>query len=842
MDQNYEEKIRELEEQIRQLNEQLSKLIGEKNKTPTEKRTEFIGNHTPTRSLDKPEHQKNLTPDSERVREVLREIKNSVGKNLEKKIGVEWATRISAVLVMTTFVLISRATFFSEIFNPVSKVLFIYGFSLLFLFVGLLSKKRSILTDSIVSCGLAGIPYATYALFFLEGTQFTSISPDNTFLLLFGLGIILITELPLILVSHKRESATIAGIGLFLNYYTVALSCYGTPDLPHLTYALVTSLFIALVTFIFHILHKWFFLSWGGVISSYLTYTYVFIYLNPNTYLKIPDKPYFWISFAFLTASFIIFSTTCIIEAKRKNEYRKGIAPLVGLNSFIYFALSFYLIRVNYLEYEYIFRSIFTLFLLTFAILANLIGERYNYIFKIFAIKTFIMATLALQAYFSGEKLLVALSIECLALFLAYKRSGYEIYKWMNLFLLIFTFLWGVAYFNVSGIIRIFQYKIPIKWFSIVTSAIVLNLVGVLYEHFGDKDLYAILDIARRNSIPSFYLAILHACSASLLILLITLSSFIGDIRLPYILMFQFLLVFGFGYMTLTRALEFCSALLLVSSQITFLVGYFYFKYPLADNNYITTLSFLLAFISFLGSYVAERFFTSITHSQNDILHFIPTLFFYSISILILTTVLLNTLPPSIFLSFLALSGIGLFYLGYVNKFRGMCLSGYCLTTISAFTLMYLSSQLERSALSWEFVAPIILTSLSLILAERTIYLMTVKSEVKEKVGKALRVGFVIILLSTLMFYGYASFPRELLIFYWLFVGIVLILIGIFIQESLYRWASFFAILITILRVFFVFNYISSEIYRILNFAFSALVLLAIGWIYTKTEDVKKDE
>lgn len=842
MSENLEGKIRELEEQIKQLNEQLSKLTSGKNEVSIESSRKPVA-HTDIQKFEGNTERVKLTiSDAERLKEVFNQIKNSVGDNLEKKIGIEWATRISAVLVMTTFVLTSRATFFSEIFSPLGKVLTIYGISLLFLIFGFISKRKTILTESIISCGLAGIPYATYVLFFLRETQLFTAEIQNTHITYLGLALILISELPLILVSHKMKSPTVAGIGLFLNYYTVALSCYGSPDLIHLTYALTTSLFVAIVTFLFHILHRWFYLSWGGVIGSYLTYTYVFIYLNPHTYLKIPEKSYFWISFIFLTASFLIFSTTCIIEAKRKNEYRKGIAPLVGLNSFIYFALSFYLIRTNYLEYEYIFRSVFTFFLLTFSITAHLIGERYNYIFKIFAIKTFIMATLSLQAYFSGEKLLIALSIECLALFLAYKRSGYEIYKWMNFFLLIFTLLWGVAYINVTGTIRVFEFDVPIKWFSIITCAIVLNLVAIFYEHFGDKNLLNVDEIANKSLISSFTLALFHACSASLLILIITLSNYLADVRLPYILVFQFLLIFGLGYLTSSKALEFCSALLFLSAQITFLVGYFYFKYPLFGNSYLSALSILLAILSFLGSYVTERFFSSIAHSTRDILHLLPTISFYSMSILTSVIVLFNAFPPYLFLSILTLLGIVLFSLGHLSSLSIMSLAGYSLSCISSFSLMYMSYYLKLQALSWAFVLPIVTITFSLILAERIMYLKTRKIEIDTKIGRVLRIGFVTLLLSTLMFYGYTSIPRDLLILYWLFIGTFLILTGIFIQESLYRWASFFVMLITILRVFFVFNYISSEIYRILNFGASALVLLAIGWFYTKSEDGKKDE
>lgn len=847
MTENYEEKIRELEEQIKQLSEQLSSLIETKNKQNFDE-IQRSGIKASKENLKDEEHLEAqglpypCSPDRRRILEAIGNIKKYVGKNLERKIGLEWITEVSAVLVMTTFVLTSRATFFSEFFPLWGRIIILYGISIGFILLELFTKRKSILFDTIASCGLAGIPYATYALFFLKEIRpFTTTSYS-----IHSLGIIfcviVLSELPLILVSHKRKNSTIAGIGFFLNYYTIAISCYGTPDLFHLTYALITSLFIAIVTFIFHILHKWFFLSWGGVIASYLTYGYVFIYLNPHTYLNIPEKPYFWISFTFLSISFLIFSATAIVEAKRKNEYRRGIAPLVGLNSLIYFALSFYIIRTNYLEYEYIFRTVFTFFLLIFAIVSNIVGEKYNYIFKIYAIKTFIMATLALQAYFSGEKLLIAFSIECLALFLAHKRSGYEIYKWMNLFLLILTFFWGLAYLNVTGTVYILQHKIPIKWFSIVTTAGVLNLVGTLYEHFGTQKPLHPSNPQEYEVLPSFYLSMLHAFIGSLLLLLITLSQYIEDAKLPFILMFQFLIVFGFGYLTSTQALEFSSATLLLSSQITYLLNSYYFQLPLFENNYLLALSFLLAFLSFLGSCIFERFSYSIVGSSNDILHFLPTITLYSISIIILATTLFNTLPIDLFLNVLTISGLTLYLLGYAYNYPVMGTAGYSSITISGLSFLYFTQKIKPHPFPWEFIIPLSIISLSLVFIERITLVQVKKMALSKRLGKIIRISAVVLNLLTLTLYGYSTLPKEILIFYWLLIATILMLTGIFIQESLYRWAGLLVILITILRVFFVFNYISSEIYRILNFAVSSAVLFAIGWLYTKTEDTEKNE
>jgi len=572
-----DKKIKELEEQIRQLTQQLESLIREKD----------INNHTGNVSeYSEAEFQQQTSPITPSISEttqpspynpLLSRVKSAMKINskedLEQKIGSVWASRIGALLVMTAVVLGARTTFYSAGIGIREKIIIGYTFSIMLILGEWLSRRKNIFSEVILSCGLTGLYFTTYAGLFIEQTHLFPFFHKSYYSLLIGFPILLLCLFPLIYIAHKRKSSTIAGIGLFLTYYTVALSCYNEPNIRTLSYALLTSITIAFITFVFHLIHNWFFLSWTGIIASYATYLYVFLYLNPHTYFHIPEKAYFWISFFFLTTCFLLFSITCIMDARKRGEYRKGIAPLVGLNSAIYFCLTFYAVRTYYLPYEYLFRTGFVLMLLTFTLIAHFTGPRNNYIFQVFIIKTVIMITLAIQSYFSGEKLLIALSVECLALALAHKRSGYLVYRVMNFFLLWVTFFWGISFIKASGNVFLMGYFIPTNWFAIWGTSLFLFVIAWFYEHFVSMQQNPVPEWSYEIHISNIkwkfsplLMSVLHSCVASLLILLLTVVDFIDDLRLPLVLTTELLLLLGIGLISSTPSIEFSGVLLLVSA------------------------------------------------------------------------------------------------------------------------------------------------------------------------------------------------------------------------------------------------------------------------------------
>ncbi len=842
-----DKKIQELEEQIKQLTQQLELLIHEKDLNNhinnSSERSDVLLEQSPNDGSQSLLKEISFSSDKPFLNKFKSAIKIKSKEELEQKIGAIWASRIGAILVMTAVVLGARATLYSTGIGIWEKIVIGYIFSFLLISGERLTRQKNIFSEVILSCGLTGIYFTTYAGFFIEEIQIIPYLYQSYYQIVVGFLILLLCLAPLIIIAHKRKSSTIAGIGLFLTYYTVALSCYNEPNIKTLSYALLTSISIAFITFTFHLIHNWFLLSWTGVIASYATYLYVFIYLNPHTYFHIPENAYFWISFLFLTTCFILFSLTCIMDARKRGEYRKGIAPLVGLNSAIYFCLSFYAVRTYYLPYEYLFRVGFALMLFVFTLLSHFTGPRNNYIFQIFIIKTVIMITLAIQAYFSGEKLLIALSIECLALAFAHKRSGYLVYRVMNFFLLWVTFFWGVSYVKISGNILLDKYLIPANWFAIWGTSLFLFIVAWFYEHFIPAQEETIPEWNHEIHFPSIkwrfsplLMSVLHACVASLLILLLTVVEFVDDLRLPLILTTELLILLGIGLIFSTPSIEFSGVLLLVSAQACYLFYFFTNQQSLYELPYFLSMSFPLGFTSYIGAYAWEKYLNKIQHRQDDITHFILTLLPY-ISSIIITLIITNHITSFIgFPMFISILGIGIYSLGVYSKLLSFSISGIVLILSSIVYLLAYLSKIPKGHFSLPLFFILCLLSLILIFCERIKLYEQQKLGQKNLAETLIRVIFLCSIVFTHLYFSLICFPKNFLIFYWLATGIGTLFLGMLFREYLYRWIGFCVLFVTLLRTFFVFQYISSEIYQILSFAGSAFVLFLVGWIYSKNQ------
>lgn len=835
-----DKRIQELEEQIKQLTQQLEFLIREKEINNYTETPKVILEQSPEIVTHPLREKANFTYDKPLFNKFKSAIKIKSKEELEQKIGSVWASRVGAILVMTAVVLGARTTFYSTGIDIWEKIIIGYTFSLLLILGERLTHSKNIFSEVILSCGLTGIYFTTYAGLFIEKTH---IFYQNYYYLISGFLLLLFCLSPLIIIAHKRKSSTIAGIGLFLTYYTVALSCYNEPNIKTLSYALLTSISIAFITFVFHLLHNWFFLSWTGVIASYATYLYVFLYLNPHTYFHIPEKAYFWISFLFLTTCFLLFSITCIIDARKRGEYRKGIAPLVGLNSAIYFCLTFYAVRTYYLPYEYLFRTGFALMLFTFTLISHFTGPRNNYIFQIFIVKTVIMVTLAIQAYFSGEKLLIALAIECLALAFAHKRSGYLVYRILNFFLLWVSFFWGVSYIKMPGNILLWNYLIPANWFAIWGASLFLFIVAWFYEHFipaqkenVPEENYEIHLSSIKWKFSPLLMSVLHACVASLLILLLTVVEFMDDLRLPLILTTELLILLGIGLISTTPSIEFSGVLLLVSAQACYLFYFFTNQQSLYELPYFLSMSFPLGFISYIGAYAWEKYLNKIQYRQDDITHFILTILPY-ISSIIITLIVANYITsPLGFPMFISILGVSIYILGIYSELLSFSVSGIALILSSVIYLLTYLSKIPKGHISLPLFFIVCLLSLILIFSERIKLYEQQKLKQNNLAETFIRIFFLCGVVFVHLYFSYICLPKNFLIFYWLATGIGILFLGILFHEYIYRWIGFCVLFVTLLRTFFVFQYISSEIYQILSFAVSAFVLFLVGWIYSKNQ------
>ena len=245
----------------------------------------------PEKAKEKPEKARQQYS-SDVSRNVDKVLGGEPGEALESRIGGIWLSRVAVVMLMTALVLGARMTLRAESLQPLHRVAMGYGVALVGLLYGLAFRnRRDFFSQSIFGAGLACVYFTTYAAFFVEGMTVMESRAYAGPVLMACLGAIA-------LVAHRRKSQTVAGVSLFLAYYTVVLSCMDGHNAENITYALGVCALLAVVALAFHAAHRWFLFTWVAMIATQLTYIYFF--LRKPAALHMSDLEYFWVSNGYL--------------------------------------------------------------------------------------------------------------------------------------------------------------------------------------------------------------------------------------------------------------------------------------------------------------------------------------------------------------------------------------------------------------------------------------------------------------------------------------------------------------------------------------------------------------
>ena len=611
------------------------------------------------------------------------------GEGIEWRIGGIWLSRAAVVILMTAVVLGARATLQSEILAPVHKVLIGYGVSLVGIAYGLAARKeRDLFPETILGAGLAGVYFTTYAAFFMEGVAIFAARAPALPLLLGCLAF-------LAWVAHWRRSQTVAGVSLFLAYYTVVLSCMDERNVHNLSYALGTCAMLAVVALLFHVAHRWLVFSWVAMIATHLAYLYFFL-VKPEG-LAMTDREYFWVSNGYLTLCWVVFSLACIVDARKTGEYRRVVAPMSGVNSFVFFCLAWISIRQNYMEYEWMFRLGIAGMLGLFSILTALTGPRLNYLFQVFVAKTLIMFTLALQAYLSGEKLMVAIALQCLGLAFSYKRAALPIFKVLGLGLLAVTFVGCLFSIRSADVLTLGPYEVPAKWFCGVGAPFVFVFVAWFYERYirrlkpQDRVVSGQWVMADTFlDLSSGTVALLHAAAAALILLTLTIADKADHPGLPYLLCGGGVVMAGLGFVLRTPQVEVASVLLVVAAHVCYyaflLFGPIGSTGPSAfesQENY-RVYTVLLALFTYVGGYLWERYLRRVKGGkpwEHDLIAAAP----YLAATFMLTTLIARSFLPVRAAIGQAGLGVVLLLAGGLTGFVGMTISSVLAFALGAF-------------------------------------------------------------------------------------------------------------------------------------------------------------
>ncbi len=598
---------------------------------------------------------------------VAKALGGEAGEPLESRVGGIWLSRIAAVIAMTAIVLGGSSAFNDHALSAIQKVAIGYGLAAAAVAYGLISKKtKDLFPQTMLGSGLAILYFTTYAAFFFDSTRVFRGE-------VFAIPVLAACLVLVAAVCHFRRSETSAGISLFLIYYTVALSLEGGLDTEDVYYAMATCLVVSVLALVFHLTHRWLFFTWGALVATHVTYIYFF--LSPPQGLELSGVEYFWVSNGFLTLSYALFSVACITDARKTGEYRTTVAPMAAVNSFVYFVLTWLAIREQYSDQEWAFRLCFAAALGVFAFYAQSSRAPRNYLYQVFAAKTVVMFTLALQAYLSHEWLLVAMAIECLGLGFSYKRSGTVIFKALGLGLLLLTFAGCVGMVRVAGEVALFGHVIPAKWFTGVGVSAVFALVAWYYDRFvkrlsarqrTEKVQRILADSAL--DLRSTTMAMLHAAAAALILLVLTILDQGSSPDLPFLLAGESVLMAVAGFLLRTAQVEVASVLLLIAAHVCYHLFLVLDGTVFEAQEAYRTYTAMVAVFTYFGGYLWERYLRRFNHGrpwEHHALASVP----YLAGTMMLATLMARSLER-------------------VQVPAGMALLGLCLTLAAALTLL----------------------------------------------------------------------------------------------------------------------------------------------------------
>jgi hypothetical protein len=824
-----ERRIAELEARVRELTELVRQLA----------------------EVDEEEHQEaSSEEDTEQhhgfaVREQVDRILRRTGgeEQLEARVGTVWLSRLAVLTTMTAVALGARYTFNAEALGPwqigpSEKALLGLFISALFIGYGLFFRKaQEVFAEAILGCGLASLYFTTYAVFNVD--QMRLVDDPRMGLIPLALCIGFIGGL-----SHYCRSQTVAGIGIFLAYYTVVVSATQAPTLSNLIYALGTCTALALLSLLFHAAHRWILLSWATLIATQVTY--VLFFLREPKGLELSAEAYFWISNGFLALCYVVFSLTAILDAHKTGEYRRGVASMAGVNSFVFFVLTWLSIREVYLEEEWLFRSAFAVLLLIFAGLCALRAPRRNYLYQIFLAKAIVMFTLALQAYFPGEKLMVAMAVECLGLAFSYRRSGIVMFKVLGMGLMgvttiacLFSYVVTISAPEAATTTALGPVAVPSTWFSAVGVAFFFCITAWFYENFVRrlapeertvKGQWFLADSPLDLPTPS--IAIVHASAAALVLLTLTIIDFSDHPMLPWLLAGEGVVLALLGLLLRTPQIEIGSVLLIAVAHVVF---HAFLWMPLEGfeaQPRFAEFTAALAFFTYIGASAWERYLRRYQPGVEDLEHHVFAALPYLAATFMLTTLITLRVDAIFAPAALGVLGMALLFLGLAFGLNAIKASGVFAAGIGV-ARFYLSLYNAEAPLakSEMFLPYFLLFLLTLVGAERLFILLQQQERVPSAIESYLRTALVVVVgvLGVLGFYEWS--PPHQVMLYLIGLAIVTIVLGALFRESRYRWCAIGLFGLSLLLAFIQFPKLP-PLYQFLTFAAAAAALLVVSWAY----------
>jgi len=755
-------------------------------------------------------------------------------ESIESRLGSVWLSRGAVILFMTVLVLGIR----DENVDSLTKIATGYLISLVGIAYGLYKfRATDAFSQAVFGAGLATAYFTTYAAVLLPNTMIFE-SPEYGTLILFAT--LVVTGV----LAYIRRSETAASISLFLIYYTVVLSLSEGSDTEQLAYALVTTVFVALLAIIFHVRFQWSVFSWTAFIGIYGTFIF-FFRMNEPTWNGPPDVFNRYLV-VLLSVLFVSFSLACISSGRKDRPFHPSVLPLALFNGMLYFYLVQPSVAALWPNAVWAFHFIFAGVCLLFAVLSMGIGTHANPLIQLYAAFTATAIPIGLDKLFPAqpEFLIPLLGLEGVILAFCYRATRFVLFKVGGITLLIMILVKCILSINDQDLLVIAEWTVESKWVACILGSTTLCIIAWFYEHFAWK-----LPPEQRKSAGQWFLAdswfdissgvfaILHASVAAIIMLALTILTMGDHEILPFVLALEGVAFALVGLFLLTPQVEMACVMLLMGSHIVF--HFFLFSHPedFPNQPQFLEYTFGVVFITFVGSVMWERFLNRVeggTRLEHDLVASIP----YIAGTMMLVTLGERSLD-GVQTAF-AHSALGALLMACAVVTR---MNGFLIASVSAFILanssFYLTVwSLENSNTLWWLSGILICHMIS----ERC---CTMVSEPTHWYGTALAVlrTILIIGMAAAGIWGLSNVvPVSQLSLYWLALAIMTLILGVVFKEKRYRYLALLIIFSIFLRLYL---YDLRNLTQILKLGITAAVTItaiAIAWGYSQMRTRNKDK
>lgn len=742
---------------------------------------------------------------------------------IETRIGTVWLSRLAVLVIMTAFALAARATLYSNEIEPAAKLLAGYAAAACLILAGTYLRSRyAAYAQALLAGGLASLYFTTYAACFLAQVRVPALgNPALAFPLLAG------CLLAFAWAAQATRSQAVAGVGVFLAYYTVALSATGNPAIAEFFYAMAACALLAATMLMVFAVNGWTFLSWASVAGAYTAYA---LFFSDGPAQASPDAPLrFWAPAGFLSVVYLLFCAGAVFDSRR------GTAMLALLNTIAYYLFMSSALGKAYPEYLWHFRAALAAVLTGFACILAASGPRRHYLYQLYAVKAAVLLALAIEARFSAPVIAVALAAESLVLAAAFRLTGVVAYKAIaSLLLLVITFA-AVFAVRFTGLVAIARVPVPAPWFAAVGVAVLFVLCARLFDYERATAPYA----AKRGpllfggtflDIQPGTLTTLYATAAALVVLAVTVTEASGTPFLPYLLGVEAACMAGAGLLLRARPVEAASALLLAAAHVSFHV---FLALPLPgfrQQAHFEAFTAALALYTFLGAFFWERYLRRL--GEVDWSHHVTAAVPYLAATLMLAMLCGQTLPAFQAPSAQAALGVLLLLAGYLIrlpmlKTSGVFALGFGL--LGFYQTLYGAPDVARGL----FPLPFLALFGCLVAAERVQFLFQRDATPARQVWNGLRSTLAAVIAVTGILGIHAWKERHMLILGLLLAAVVLMLLGLLFRESRYRWAALFFFAVTVARAFTLTRDLS-PLEQVITFGASGMVLLAVSGVYSR--------